>query len=492
MAECLAFLDRALGAAPNVKYGSYWIGVSGDTTSAPVTLGGTVADGNSNSTDCLNINSGTLIGSGGKLVIRGMGEGASIGLTQQGSLLYLADGAGLNVVLENVTLDGLCKGGVGGHTAAEENGLFAKIVGAGLAIDASDNNSTLVYVGSNNTLTTENAYITGNVYSGAEYFAAGVTLCDDTSKFYMRGGGVTYNVNTVDDLYSGGGVGIGCGSYGGGYFEMSDGAVISYNSTKGSGGGINGYNGSYKISGAEISGNGSYSNMGNMCGGVFIKFESAGQYRITMSDSQIIDNTSLGVGGGIYIHNKNPSQLRFDMTNCAVNRNTSTFGQGGGLVLISGVVGNFIFNMSGGEISANTANSNCGGMILSQVYFNMSGGAAIKGNLGKGGVTGTDAGGLGLSGSCQVKVYDSAIIYGNPHYVSVTDRHPPANAASLPGDNCNVGALGSVAGEGNSTINGVRLQDMLSPGFTQANGKYYTNLDVTAVTGSGRPGYTGP
>jgi hypothetical protein len=126
---------------------------------------------------------------------------------------------------------------------------------------------------------------------------------------------------------------------GGGRLELETGAKIRANkntsSSPHSGGGVSITNGTFTMSGGEISGNASSS------------------------------------GGGVYVF----SNGTFTMSDGEISDNTSSPGYGGGVTVAS----NGIFTMIGGVISGNTSSSLGGGIHVStRGTFSMSGGARVS------------------------------------------------------------------------------------------------------------------
>jgi len=132
-------------------------------------------------------------------------------------------------------------------------------------------------------------------------------------------------------------------------------------------GAVNVYNGTFNMSGGEIS--------GNTGGGVYVN----GTF--TMGGGKIANNavTSSG-GGGVYVSRYGT----FNMEGGEISNNNASVGGG---VNVAGMAPDFgIFNMSGGKISNNTASSQGGGVFVDRTTFTMTGGeiSENKANIGGG------------------------------------------------------------------------------------------------------------
>jgi hypothetical protein len=101
-------------------------------------------------------------------------------------------------------------------------------------------------------------------------------------------------------------------------------------------------------------------------GGVYVAYG-----RFSMYNSAITKNTAIN-GGGVYV-----AAGGFTMENSDISGNSSSDG-GGGVYLAYGT-----FTMSGGTISSNTANNNGGGIYINEGVFIMNGGI-ISGNTASG------------------------------------------------------------------------------------------------------------
>jgi hypothetical protein len=202
-----------------------------------------------------------------------------------------------------------------------------------------DNNSSVVYVGSETTLELRNGTISGNnnynSYYDYYYNGGGVYVEGSNSTFTMTGGTISGNNGS-----NGGGV----YSYYGASFTMS-GGTISGNNSSGCGGGV--YVFDTTMTGGTIS-----NNTAQLGGGVYVADNGTG---FTMNNGEISGNTAQQGGGGVYV----PSGT-FTMNGTAkIINNTITSGSGsnnsgGGGVYVGG---NFnytaTFTMNNGEISGN-------------------------------------------------------------------------------------------------------------------------------------------
>jgi uncharacterized repeat protein (TIGR02543 family) len=152
----------------------------------------------------------------------------------------------------------------------------------------SNNNASLVQVGSGGTLVMETgSKITGNhSSSGSGVYVAG------NATFTMSGGAISGN--TTSTYYS---------SYGGGVYVASSatftmsGGAISGNSSSYGGGVYVADNATFTMSGGAISGNIAFSNSSSYGGGVYV----ADNATFTMSGGAISGNTAYSSGGGVFV-----------------------------------------------------------------------------------------------------------------------------------------------------------------------------------------------
>jgi len=142
--------------------------------------------------------------------------------------------------------------------------------------------------------------------------------------------------------------------YSGGTLVMREGSVITGNTSSSSSGGVSVEDGTFTMSGGEISGNTSDSYGGGVyVGGTF-----------TMSGGKISGNTA-SYGGGVSVGGT------FTMSGGEISGNTSSYiGGGGGVYVYYGTT----FTMSGGKITGNTASSSYGDGVYVDGTFTMSGG----------------------------------------------------------------------------------------------------------------------
>jgi hypothetical protein len=165
---------------------------------------------------------------------------------------------------------------------------------------------------------------------------------------------------TGNTFLSGGSGGV----YVDGTFNMSGGEVSGNTGGGGGGGGVYVSNGTFSMSGGAVSGNTASSYGG---GGVYV---SNGTF--SMSGGAVSGNTassSYGGGGGVYVSNG-----IFSMSGGAVSGNTAT-NAGGGVAVTSGA-----FSMSGGVVSGNTVSDDGGGVAVTSGTFSMSGGT-VRDNI---------------------------------------------------------------------------------------------------------------
>ncbi|MDR1216483.1 MAG: penicillin-binding protein activator LpoB [Treponema sp.] len=253
----------------------------------------------------------------------------------------------------NITLDG---GTVERIIRLSSNGaLFT--VGSGVTLTLGNNVSlqgrrnnmdSLVYVNSEGTLAMESGSKISGNSKGGGGWGGGVFVSDGT--FTMSGGEISGN--SADE--SGGGVVVD-----GGTFTMSGGA-ISGNSAN-VGGGVVVVWGMFTMSGGIIS-----ANNAEVGGGV-----SVYDGMFTMHGGEISGN-SASSGGGVFVEGGT-----FMLSNGEISGN-SVYNSGSGVFVEGGT-----FTMSDGEISGNVGS----GVVVRGGTFTMSGGA-ISGNDGRGVVVG--------------------------------------------------------------------------------------------------------
>jgi hypothetical protein len=218
---------------------------------------------------------------------------------------------------------------------------------------------------------------------------------------------------------------------GGGSLVMSDGAILRNNAASSSGGGVYVGNGTFTMTGGEISGNvtaNSYSNGGG--GGVYIW---SGTF--TMTDGEINGNAAYYGGGGVYIQSG-----AFIMSNGEINENVAYYG--GGVAAQGGTL-----TMNGGEISENTTTGNGGNgggvYVGNGCIFTLGGTTVITSNTGDGVV--------------------NNVLLENSQYITLSTTSPPT-------EGMNVGVT-KVAGN-----NGVFVQSGATTKYTQY---FYDDLGGT-------------
>ena len=155
----------------------------------------------------------------------------------------------------------------------------------------------------------------------------------------------------------------------GGTLLMRNGAVLRNNVNSGTGGGVEvgGRNGSFTMTGGEISGN----TAGGLAGGVYVN-----RYGTFNMQGGTISGNSANNSGGVYVR-----RSTFTMTGGEISGNTSR-GDAGGVRVHFGTI-----TMRGGQISGNAANTNGGGVLVSGSgsTFTMSGGQIFGNTAGRNG-----------------------------------------------------------------------------------------------------------
>jgi uncharacterized protein YjdB len=202
------------------------------------------------------------------------------------------------------------------------------------------------------------------------------------------------------------------GIYGGSDVELRSG-YIKGNKIGGNGGGVYIYNGTFTMTGGEISGNAVGTNYAG--GGVYV---TNGTFKMT--GGEISGNTASSSGGGVYVYGN------FEMTGGKISSNTVGATGGGVLVNI-----NSTFKMTGGTISGNTAGAGGAG---GGVFINGSGGTF---EMTGGTISGNTAGAGGAGGGVFVSsngdfTMTSGVIYGSEDSVSEQLRNnAPTGAAAF-------------------------------------------------------------
>ena len=158
--------------------------------------------------------------------------------------------------------------------------------------------------------------------------------------------------------------------------------------TKGEGGGIYCENSSLKITNTIINNNTSslYSGGGICC----IKDSS-----LTITSSTISGNSANSKGGGIFFSSFHPSSMLF-ITDCIIEKNSSTFGSGGGIYCSASLT---IF-ITGCTISENTAPQGKGGGIYCDSATDIANCNIFANSAGNGG--GIYSGGFSSVTNCTI------------------------------------------------------------------------------------------
>jgi predicted outer membrane repeat protein len=255
---------------------------------------------------------------------------------------------------------------------------FKNIKVNGIISETSSNNRAILVTGSG----TKVVFGSGAVATGKNKGNGNITGTNG-SGIAVNGGGtlVMDEGSAVTGCAADSGAGAVFVSGSGSSFEMKKGSRVDWNTTI-SGGGVAVYNhASFTMSGGEISHNTATNNTG---GGVFLMNSAT----FEMSGGKISDNTALtSQGGGIFAD----SSSNLLITDGRISGNTAK-SDGGGIALFEKAT----FEMSGGEISDNTAFTGAGGGIVTgggNISIIMKGGRIIK-NTAK-----TDGGGIHMSGS---------------------------------------------------------------------------------------------
>nr|MCR4842433.1 hypothetical protein [Eubacterium sp.] len=242
-----------------------------------------------------------------------------------------------------------------------------------------------------------------------------------------QGGGI-FNTGTLT-LSEGNIAGNYCGQYGGGIYNYSggsvyiDGGYVSDNNTSSSGYGggiysegtivsINGgsVTGNYArygggltaINGAvEISDGGITNNYAVYAGGMYLVKESSGSISLTVSGGEISGNSSL-YGGGIYAMVDNSGVCPISVSGGSISSNEATY-EGGGMYLDGSIYATLTLDMTGGEISENTAGEYGGGICSSNTAITiddgtMSGNQALDYDYSAGGAISAGNGELTING----------------------------------------------------------------------------------------------
>ena len=185
--------------------------------------------------------------------------------------------------------------------------------------------------------------ITGGIITGGVAVHGGGVSVKGT--FNMYGGTITGNTAQY-----------GGGMDDNGIFNMYGGAITNNHASE-LGGGMN-INGTFNMYGGEITGNETQNDKNG--GGVFF---NSGTF--TMEAGSITDNRSFHDGAGVYVN----AGGSFTMKGGTISNNVAT--KNGGGVYINGDVKTSSVNMSGGEISGNSANYG-GGVCVNYPHANLT------------------------------------------------------------------------------------------------------------------------
>jgi predicted outer membrane repeat protein len=323
---------------------------------------------------------------------------ATVTLNGEGgdSTVSISSTTGVDLTISNLTLSGtnsttdlggggLFCSGVGGPSLPPSHNVT--LLNAGFN-DCSGYNGGAIYlstcglvIGNNDE---DSTFITGNTASnnGGGIYAtswAAITMKGGEvsgNRAYDHGGGIYASYSSVD--ISGGEIsGNNTASYGGGGIYASassvdiSGGEISDNIANTSGGGIYVYYGSFvydssvDISGGEISGNTADSG-----GGIFAEGSTFNKSTVVISGGKIWDNTAID-GGGICVH-----YTEVDLSGGEISANNAS-NNGGGI----GLFGNSDLRMmDDGSITGNSAESQGGGVYVEDLSQLSLAGGSITSN----------------------------------------------------------------------------------------------------------------
>ena len=212
----------------------------------------------------------------------------------------------------------------------------------------------------------------------------GVTLILDNNTTLLGRGNNTASVVRVNEK---------------GTLIMNEGSRISGNTCTNGGGVYVAENGSFTMTGGEISYNTASNGMDSFGGGVYIL---NGNFIMTGGEifsNNIVSNGRSSYGGGVYVSNGFFSMISGKIYENSTRSNTGSFG--GGVFLHNG-----IFIMTGGEISGHRASSGGGVFINNNSEYSMEGGI-IFGNI-------SDDGGGGIYVSENANfIMTNGEIFGN-------------------------------------------------------------------------------
>ena len=227
----------------------------------------------------------------------------------------------------------------------------------------------------------------GNITNNQARYGGGIYMSNGTITMY--GGTISGNTSTH---YVGGGIFISSGTvtmYGG---------TITKNTAKNGGGGVFiNSSGSFILQGGTITGNLAGTSPSDGYGGGIYSSGTFEMYGGTISGNTAANN---GGGGGIYINSSSAT-----MDGGTISDNTAG-GSGGGVYLYSGSL-----EMTGGEITGNKASASGAGIDLSAgTNLHLSGGTITSNEITS---VGDSANGAGISGSGNVYLSGSPVVYDN-------------------------------------------------------------------------------
>ena len=271
-----------------------------------------------------------------------------------------------------------------------------------------------VLIGGGRTFTMYGGSIVGNQNNAI----GGGVNCSGT--FNMYGGTITGN--TVTGNSDGGGV-----YQSGGTFTMSGGSITK-NSARYGGVCLN--NGTFTMGGGSITNNTATNNGG----GVYYYIWSSGK-SVTIGDGARIAGNTAANGGGVYV---NGSQAAVNMTGGTIGGNTAA--NGGGVFLGTDNGSGAAFTMNDdAAVSGNTATNNGGGVYVSDgTTFNMNGGTVGGNNANSGGKgagvyvgdaqtsTVTLSGGAAVNGNWTNGTLENGV-YGKGDNGTASNIYLPAN-----------------------------------------------------------------
>lgn len=367
------------GTANDANIGASGAGVVIGASGVFTMNGGSITGNNGSAGGGLYLTSGTFILNDGTIANNtATGNGGGALITEYG--LFEMNGGEISGNDSNKG-GGMCVfgtaeingGEISGNTAVNGGGVHVENGGELIINDGAISGNEAVNGGGiyNNggTVQMNDGIISGNiaVYDGTQLSdntkngdGAGIMLANGGS-FTMNGGVIT--ANKADTL--GGGV----YSHTAANTVIITGGVISAN-TASYGGGVYVNDGTFEMSGGEIT-----DNNATESGGGLRAYAST----ITLTGGKISNNTSAGFGGGVYLAG---NEVVFNMTGGEISGN-STESDGGGVYIYT----KSTMNLSGGKITGNRAAVNGGGIYVSNVEgatLNVSGSPIVSGNTANG------------------------------------------------------------------------------------------------------------